>query len=116
MSEKKIIIVECSQGCRFPVNLNKHRDRDHVFCPKHKEKIKVRKKWFFEPNPDWEKQKAERQWDRTRMKGMEKPKKKEAALPVHVPMFTPFLARVMAKLRFKARKEAEERRAREVEE
>ena len=63
-----MVVVSCSNGHRFPVNLEKHRNRADVFCPRCREKVVVRKKFFFSPNPDWEKEKERREWDRFEMK------------------------------------------------
>ena len=71
LSENKIM-VECSKGHRFPVNLNKHTDRRYVMCPRCKEEINVRKEHWFEPNPDWQKIKEEQAGMRREMKAKAK--------------------------------------------
>jgi len=95
------IIVECSQGCRFPVNLDKHKDRDYVFCPKHKEKIRVRKEHFFSPRLDWEKEKEKRKQDRLDVKEMKRRKPRGA--PITIPVMSPLLAEILAAYRKRQR-------------
>jgi len=87
------IVVSCSQGCKFPVNLDKHENRDHVFCPKHHEKIKVRKKHFFSPNPDWKKEKESRKEARDAVRAMKRKPQKITVSPyeLSVPLLSPTL-------------------------
>jgi hypothetical protein len=108
LSEVKVI-VKCSNGHRFPVNLEKHTDRDYVFCPKCREQVKVRKEHFFSPNPKWMKEKEEREDARKEMK-LKKRK------PVPVPMFevgSPVLGE-MARAIFEASKVVKEKKKEEV--
>jgi hypothetical protein len=62
------VTISCSNGHRFPVNLDKHKYRDHVFCPKCRTKVVVRKKHVFSPNPEWQKRKEEDKDLRRRLK------------------------------------------------
>ena len=58
LSDVKVLVV-CPNGHKFPVNLDKHTNRDHVFCPKCKAKVVVRKKHVFSPSPTWGEEKRE---------------------------------------------------------
>lgn len=113
MSSK--VVVKCSNGHKFPVNLNKHKNRPHVFCPECKEKVVVRKKRIFSQNPDWEKQKERHREDRLLAKTMRKRAPKEA-FPMAMPSVLPaseFMARAMLiqrQIEKKRRKEGEQRK------
>lgn len=49
------ILVTCPNGHRFPVNLEKHQNRDYRICPRRGcgERVKIRSRLSFTPNPDW---------------------------------------------------------------
>jgi len=104
------IIVECSNGHRFPVNLEKHIDRDYVFCPKCREQVKVRKEHFFSPNPKWMKEKEERESEKKQMRLM---KKKRESIPMFETVGSPVLGE-MARAIFEASKVMKEKKKEEV--
>lgn len=70
------IKVVCSNRHRFPVNLEKNRYRAEVYCPKCKDAVVVRKKHFFSPNPNWEKEKLKQATARAEAKRLAKRKKR----------------------------------------
>jgi len=49
------MIVTCPNGHRFPVNPNKHLDRNYRLCPRRgcNTKVVIKKRFSFLPNPDW---------------------------------------------------------------
>jgi len=63
--------VTCPNGHRFPVNLKKHTNRRERICPQCRAEVIVRKRFFFTPNPKWQKQKEE-QSEATRQKREQK--------------------------------------------
>lgn len=102
----KTAIVRCSQGHRFPVNPKKNTSRDHVFCPRCREKVKVRSRWTFLPNSNWEKQKEMSASRRREMKERVRPPRKQGQPSISVThSLPPLLAMLYAKyLRSKERK------------
>jgi len=48
-------VVTCPNGHRFPVNPNKHLDRNYRLCPRRgcNAKVVIKKRFSFLPNPDW---------------------------------------------------------------
>lgn len=88
-------MVECSQGCRFPVNLERHKYRDYVMCPRHHEKIKVRAR-FWEPDPDWKERKEIYEANRRDAKNMGKKKGRgEGGLVLPRVSLPPMLLRIL---------------------
>lgn len=78
MSEK--IMVKCSCGNHFLVNLAKHQDRDYVMCSRCHAEIKVRKGPLnWKPSLSWHKQKDHRKATVQQMKVM---RKKQESMPV----------------------------------
>jgi len=65
--------VVCPNGHKFPVNLEKNTNRDHVFCPKCKTKVVVRKKHVFSPSPTWGREKEESKSTRDEIREMRRP-------------------------------------------
>lgn len=67
-----VVLVKCS-GCFkcYPINPNKHKDRDTRYCPFCRTPRKIRGRFGkFLPNPDWQKQKEEQATTRRVMKEM----------------------------------------------
>lgn len=60
MIKNTTIIIKCSNGHRFPVNLEKHQNRNYRWCPKCGEQITIKKKHFWQPNPNWQQEKIDR--------------------------------------------------------
>ena len=90
MSSKQL--VTCDNGHRFPVNLNKNMSRNHVFCPRCRNKVAIRGRTWTGSNPDWKDQKLSH---RKLMALMKIGKRK----PQPVPSVTqPFLSPIMFKL------------------
>ncbi len=102
-----MVVVTCSNGHRFPVNLEENKYRDYVMCPKCREKVVVRKKHIFSPSPTWEKEKREAKAMREELRvGKRRP------IPITQPMISP-IGRVYGLLAFsqiiKKREEEKER-------
>lgn len=83
MSSK--VKITCPNGHKFTVNLEKNTNRDHVFCPKCKAKVVIRKKHFFSPSPTWDKEKEDRRDTRREISERRKP----------VPKLTPYEAQAL---------------------
>jgi len=47
------VLVTCPNGHRFPVNLGKHLNRAERYCPRCKQPVRVRSRFWFTPNEDW---------------------------------------------------------------
>jgi hypothetical protein len=57
-----VIMVKCSNGHRFPVNLDKHQDRNYRICPRPNCGARVKVKTsIWSPNARWARIKAERE-------------------------------------------------------
>jgi hypothetical protein len=108
MSQKNKIMVECSRGCRFPVNLEKHTDRNYVMCSKHHEQIKVRgSRWTLKHSSTWQEQREENMQRRRELRGLGKrPPQGLSPIP-YIRGIPAFMASLMAFV--KARKEQLER-------
>lgn len=52
------IVVRCANGHRFPVNTEKHKDRDHRLCPSCGVRVDAKKIGLlgkeFQPDPNWQ--------------------------------------------------------------
>jgi len=77
---KMVDIVRCSKGHKFPVNRKKHGDRDYKMCPHPgcHERVKIRRRFKFLPNPKWEEEKLHNAAQRADIKRRktEKPNRK----------------------------------------
>ena len=105
------VLVECSHGHRFPVNLKKHTYRRHVFCPKCGEKVNVRKR-IFGPNPEWKKQKEERARVRAHARALKRrtPKQEFPMVMPSVPGMSEVMGRVaLIQYELERRKKQEEK-------
>lgn len=67
-------MVTCSNGHRFPVNKDKHLDRDYRICPRKgcRERVKVRSKWSFLPSVHWPRIKEEIESNKRLMKELKR--------------------------------------------
>lgn len=79
---KNIVKVVCPNGHRFPVNLDKHQDRNYRFCPTCKAKVKVTQsilKWS--PDVRWARIKEERESARREEKEQKRVEKRQGHGP-----------------------------------
>jgi len=74
------VVVMCPNGHRFPVNPNKHINRNYRLCPHPgcNAKVIIKKRFRFLPNRNWLHQRAEETYQRTRIKQM---REKESGKP-----------------------------------
>lgn len=95
MSSKQLIT--CGNGHRFPVNRNKNISRDHVFCPRCRDKVTIRGRTWTGPNPDWKDQKLSHRKLMALMKiGKRKP---QPAPTITQPILSPIMFKMLAALR-----------------
>lgn len=95
MSEK--INVTCGNGHRFPVNLNKNINRNHVFCPRCRNKVAIRGRTWTGPNPDWKDQKLSYRRLMALMKiGKRKP---QPAPTITQPILSPMVFKLLAQVK-----------------
>lgn len=78
-----VVLVRCS-GCfkRYPINPNKHKDREVRYCPFCKTPKKVRGRFSrFLPNPKWKEQKEIQAAERQHIKEMQKTTSRKPQAP-----------------------------------
>lgn len=108
-------MVQCSKGHRFPVNLDKHKNRNYVICPHAScyEKVKVRSRFKFLPNPKWPKIKEEQRDVRREIKARRK-EQPEPAFGATVRQGFRLNLSALSQM-IKAKKKAEEKKVEETE-
>ena len=103
---EKIKCVNCRKT--FPINLNKHKNRDVCYCPFCRTPHKIRGRFGrFLPNLKWPEQKLKQQADQVWSKEMGKSRRKEKQPAVIMPSAYELLALSLA-LKAQMQKEKEQ--------
>jgi len=113
LGETMTSVVTCPNGHSFPVNPNKHSNRNYRLCPHRgcNAKVVIKKRFRFLPNSNWPEQKLKQQADRVWSKEMGKQgqKQKQPAMAFDARQL-PFVNVFLASLAAKKQMEEEEKR------